>query len=224
LPAACVNLIVSHWVARVCVSLAAVPMLAAAPDLGHILKGVENRYNRPETMQLLFEQTYSGYGRPPRTESGELYLRKPKRMRWEYRKPPGKLFLSDGKDVYFYVPSANRVEKMKLKESADMRTPLAFLIGKLDFYRDFREFRTRPEGEDTYIVALPKSDKSPYTQVEFLVTPSYRIRRLVVKGQDQSVMEFQFTQEKLNPHLDSKLFQFKMPPGAELVETEEQGN
>ena len=200
------------------------PALAAGIDVSRTLKGIKDRYNRPRTMQLLFQQTYTGHGRPPRTESGELFLRKPRRMRWEYQIPPGKLFVSDGKHIYFYSPSANRVEKMPLTESGDMRAPLAFLMGRLDFRRDFREFRTRPEGEDVHIVALPKSDRAPYTRVEFLVTPDHRIRRLVVVGQDQSVMEFAFSEEKPNPPLAGNLFQFLVPEGAELVEMTDTGN
>jgi outer membrane lipoprotein carrier protein len=137
-------------------------------------------------------------------------------MRWEYRQPAGKLFVSDGKDIYFYSPSANRVEKMKLKETEDMRAPLAFLLGKLDFSRDFNKYQVIPEEGAMKIVAYPKSDKLPYTQVEFTVGPDYRIKHLVVSGAD--TLEFQFEGEKLNPALSPNLFRFEAPQGAEFVD------
>lgn len=193
-------------------------LAAGATGIGAVLDGIEARYNRPQTLQLLFEQTYTAQGRPPRTESGVLYLRKPGRMRWEYHVPPGKLFVSDGEFVYFYSPSANRVEKMRLKDSGDMRVPLAFLIGRVDLRRDFREFRSRREGDDLHIVALPKSERSPFTQVEFVVASDRRIRELVVRGEDGSVMSFRFAEERINPPLARDLFRFQPPPGAELVE------
>jgi len=206
--------------------LALLPSPVRAADLSTVIAGVERHYNRPKTMQLVFEQTYTYQGRPPRSERGLLYLRKPKRMRWDYTDPKGKLFLSDGKHIYFYSPLTNRVEKMPLKESGDMRTPLAFLIGRLDLRRDFREFRTHPSGEDLYISALPRSKKAPFTKVDFLVSPAFRIKRLVIEGQDRSVMEFRFTGEQVNPPLDPGLFRFEMPAGAEFVEMtgEEAGN
>ena len=206
------------------VCLAALPLAAAGVDIGRTIEGIEKRYNRPRTMQLVFEQTYTVQGRRPRTESGDLYLRKPRRMRWDYQQPEGKLFLSDGKHIYFYSPTANRVEKMPLKESGDLRTPLAFLIGRLDLRRDFREFRAKPIGEDALIAALPKSKKSPYTRVEFLIGPDFRIRRLVVHGQDGSLMEFRFSGERLNPPLAADSFQFVMPEGAEFVELSDEAN
>ena len=45
-----------------------------------------------------------------------------------------------------------------------------------------------------------------------------QIRRLQVTGQDHSLHDFHFDQEKLNPALDNKLFQFVLPPGATLEE------
>lgn len=194
-------------------------------DVMKVLKSVETRYNRARTLQVSFEQIYGLGSRPRRTEAGTLTLRKPGRMRWDYREPAGKLFLSDGKDIWFYSPSANRVERMKLKESEDMRAPLAFLLGRLEFHRDFKEYRTRELDGRVWVLALPKSDKMPYREVDFLFSSDFRIERVRVLGQDQSVMEFRFTGEKVNPPLADSLFRFDMPPGAELVETaEEPGN
>ncbi|MGH9668298.1 MAG: outer membrane lipoprotein chaperone LolA [Bryobacteraceae bacterium] len=198
--------------------LAALPVLAADSDISHLLKGIENRYNHAQTLRVGFSESYNLPGRASRTESGELVLRKPGKMRWQYNDPAGKLFVSDGKLIYSYSPDTNRAEKSKLKETEDMRVPLAFLLGKLDFKKDFRQFDAKPEGKDTFITALPKSNNFPYQQVAFLVTPDFEIRRLIVTGQDHSVLEFSFTGEKMNPPVNDKLFQFVPPPGAEYVD------
>jgi outer membrane lipoprotein carrier protein len=192
---------------------------AAETGLTALLQGVENHYNRARTMQVGFEQSYSVPSRGRRTESGELFLRKPGKMRWNYAQPAGKLFVSDGKEVYFYSPNTNRVEKMKLKESEDLRAPLAFLLGRLDFRRDFGEFRARAEGEGQWITAVPKSGRLPYRQVELLVTRGFQIRQLKIVGQDNSLLEFRFERERLNPPLADALFKFQAPAGAEVVET-----
>lgn len=106
---------------------------------------------------------------------------------------------------------------MKLKETDDMRAPLAFLLGKLDFSKEFRDIQTRPEGEGTLIAAVPTTPNLPYTAVEFLVSPDRQIRRVKVTGYDKSVLEFRFDQEVLNPSLDGKMFRFEAPKGAEVV-------
>lgn len=195
------------------------PLLAQDPALTKTLKEVETHYNGVRTLHVSFEESLKASGRPTRTESGELFLRKPGRMRWEYARPAGKLFLSDGKQVYYFNPLENTAEKMKLKETEDMRAPLAFLLGRLDFDRDFTNFSSRTEADHTIVVATPKSDKLPYKQVEFAVSPQREIRRLIVTGQDNSLLTFAFSNERMNPSLNDQLFQFRLPVGAKWIET-----
>ena len=213
---------VNHNVTRLVlwVSLACVTMQAADVDLNTLLKGVEQRYNRAKTLQVHFVESYTVQGRARKSESGELTLRKPGRMRWDYTAPSGKLFVSDGKDVYLYTPEAHRVEKTKLKASDDMRAPLAFLLGKLDFAKDFRDFDLKPDGTNYAITANAKNDKFPYEKIQMLVTPDYEIQRMVITLQDLSLLTFQLDGEKLNPPVDDALFKFQMPAGATLVDAE----
>jgi outer membrane lipoprotein carrier protein len=203
---------------RLIIGLLAVSAFAADSPLDTLLKGVENRYNRTKTLQVLFREQYTPPGKMQRTESGILMLRKPGKMRWDYSQPKGKLFISDGKTLWLYTPGENRAEKMKLKESEDMRAPLAFLLGRLDFDKEFRNIQTRPEGPDTRIVAEPKTDNLPYSAVEFVVTPENRIREVKVTRFDKSILSFAFDQERVDPPLDGKLFQFQPPKGAEVVD------
>ena len=195
-------------------------MSAFAGDaaLDALLKRVETRYNSTKTLQVLFHEDYTPPGRAKRTESGTLVLRKPGKMRWDYDQPKGKLFVSDGKYLWLYTPLENRAEKMKLKESDDMRAPLAFLLGKLDFQKEFRNLQAKQEGPNMRITAEPKTDNLPYSAVEFLVAPDQRIKLVKVTGFDHSVLEFRLDEEKVDPPLDAKLFQFQVPKGARLVE------
>lgn len=199
--------------------LLAVSAFAADAQLESLLKNVENRYNKAKTLQVLYSEQYTPPRSPSRTETGLLMLRKPGRMRWDYSQPKGKLFVGDGKFLWLYTPADNRVEKMKVQESDDMRAPLAFLLGKLHFDKEFSNLQAKPEGADTRITAAPKTDTLPYSAVEFVVTPDYRIRQVKVTGFDKSTLDFSFDQEKVDPALDSKLFQFQMPPGAHLEES-----
>lgn len=192
---------------------------ASAAELAPVLRGIENRYNRAQTLEVNFEQTYRGQGRAWKPERGRLWLRKPGKMRWEYSEPEGKLFVTDGKFAWLYTPASNEVERTRLKETEDLRAPLAFLLGRLDFARDFQRFIWRREGEDYWVVAEPKSDRLVYTQVEFRVDPGLRIRQVRIQGQDRSVMEFRFEGERLNPPLPDSLFVFKPPAGARLIES-----
>ena len=202
------------------VGLFAVSAFAADAPMATLLKTVEQRYNRADTLQVLFRESYTRTGHAPKSESGVLELRKPGRMRWEYTDPKGKLAVGDGKVFWMYTPSENRVDKMPLRETDDLQAPIAFLLGKLHFDKEFRNLQGKPEGSDTRITAEPKTDSLPYSAVEFLVTPEGRIREVKVTRFDNAIMGYSFDREKMNPKLDDKLFQFQVPKGAEVVEAE----
>jgi outer membrane lipoprotein carrier protein len=196
----------------------AVSAFGADAGLTRTLTAVETRYNSAATLQVLFREDYTPAGRPHRSESGTLTLSKPGRMRWEYSQPQGKLWVSDGKRVSMYLPQENRVEQAPLKESDDVRVPLAFLLGKLHFDKEFRNLQGRPEGSGVRILAEPKSDTLPYSQVEFVISAQNQIREVKVTGFDKSILLYSFDEEKMNPPVDPKLFRFLAPAGAEVVE------
>lgn len=218
-PSRDVKLLVS--LSKLWIVLFALPVLAADPGLDKLLKSVENRYNQAKTLEVLFIESYTPQGKPSRVEGGTLLLSKPGRMRWEYSQPAGKLFVSDGKFLWLYTPSGNRAEKMRLQESEDMRAPLAFLLGKLNFEKEFRNVQAHPETAGTRITAEPKTENLPYSAVEFVVTPEYHIREVKVTGFDNSILDFTFDREKVDPPLQAKLFQFRAPAGATVVEAEQ---
>ena len=155
---------------RLAIGLLAVSAFAGDAPLDGLLKQVETRYNHAKTLQVLFQEQYTRPGQIRRAESGVLMLRKPGRMRWDYTQPKGKEFLSDGKFLYLYTPDSNQAEKTKMQETADMRAPLAFLLGKLNFQKEFRNIQGQPDGAGVRITAEPKTDNLPYSQVEFVVT------------------------------------------------------
>jgi len=195
-------------------------LLPAATTADELIRRIETRYNAARTLSVEFVENYNMQGHPRPPEEGRLTLRKERKMRWDYLRPAGKLFISDGKTVYLYSAGENRVEKMPLKDTEDMRAPLAFLLGRLDMKKEFRDFSTRP-GEDgaAWLVARSKNDRTPYDNVEMLIAPDGVIKELKVAGRDQSLLAFSFKAERLNPPVDDNLFHFIIPAGAEVVDS-----
>jgi outer membrane lipoprotein carrier protein len=205
-----------------CAIAGAAAAIGGSNDSVHdILKAVEDRYNKTQTLEVAFTEKFSGHGRSM-VNKGDLFLRKPGRMRWQYTSPAGQLYISDGKFIYAYYPNENKAEKMAFKEADDMKAPLAFLLGRLNFQNDFKEFHAQPDRDNTFITAIPKSDKLPYSEVTFLVSPDAVIHWLRVKEQDGSTIEFTFENEKRNPPVADTLFHFTAPPGVEFSDLTKQ--
>jgi outer membrane lipoprotein carrier protein len=196
-------------------------MALLAQDTGtlqSVLRRVEQRYNTTKTLESRFEQTLAVAQGRRVTETGVLYLRKPGQMRWEYAQPEGKLFLSNGKQIYYVSPAARRVEVSAVKETDDLRIPLAFLLGKLDFARDFNRFEHSRRGADWLIRAIPKNPKTPFAGVEFLAAPDGRLTVVTVQSKDGSTMSYKFWDEQRNRPLDNALFEFRAPEGYQVVQ------
>jgi outer membrane lipoprotein carrier protein len=184
-----------------------------------LIHGVEHHYNQVRTLNVDFTETYTLGGRSRRPESGSLVLRKPGRMRWTYTQPAGKLFVSDGQNVFLYTAADNRVERSTLKASEDLRAPMAFLLGKLDFHKEFRSFAVKPDGNgNTGLTAEARNDRLPYGKIQLLVAPDSTIRQLTVSGRDGSELGFVFRNEVVNPAVPDTAFRFTPPPGAEVVD------
>jgi outer membrane lipoprotein carrier protein len=198
------------------------PSAVLRPPLRDVLRGVENKYNRLKSMKAHFQQTVRQGTGVLRSEQGELYLSKPGRMRWEYESPETKLFLTDGKSVILYLPEENRVMESAIKETEDIKAPLAFLLGRLNFDEQFQKMETSPqlapvEKGNIVFKAYSKQLAERVEWVLFEVTPEYEIRRVVARERGGLETEFRFNAMVTNPQLADSMFRFTAPAGAEVV-------
>lgn len=193
----------------------------ADPTADALISKVQSRYNGARTLAVNFVEQYGVLGHARVPESGTLTLRKQGKMRWDYTQPAGKVFVSDGKNVFLYTARDNRVEKVPLKDTEDMRAPLAFLIGHLDMKKEFGRFSVRSEPDGEWLDAEAKNDRVPYKNVQMVIAPDGSIRNLTVVGRDDSQLSFSFSGEKINPPVDDRMFHFEIPAGAEVVDAVE---
>ena len=205
-----------------CRALAAVLVLTvpagAQQQLRGVLSRIERRYNSLATLVLRFEHTWSYASRPRRHEEGTLYLRRPLKMSWEYTNPPGKLLVGDGEVLHMYNPRTNQVRRLNVRETGDLRTPLAFLLGRLRFRKLFRNLRIEYKDEEAVLVGEGRSGSEAYRRVEFTYDPGdFRLLQLRVVGQDESINSFRFEGERINVPLDPGRFRFEPPPTAEVI-------
>src|SRR5215213_8387967 len=136
-------LLTLYGLAGICFHLftvSATPSLRAQTqgEVGELIKRIETRYGRMRGLAADFEQTYSGPGVRARRESGRLFLERPRRMRWEYDPKPGKLFIVNGREVWFYVPADREATHADASQVSDARFPFLFLLGNTNLRRVFR--------------------------------------------------------------------------------------
>ena len=200
--------------------------LAVTPQLDKglsgLVEGVERTFAQMKDFSADFIQIFEDALNRKQQESGHLYLMRPRMMRWEYKNPEDKLFVSDGKTVYYYVPADRQVNKEAVKESFDDRVPLMFLLGRSNLRNEFTRFEllnTKPFFEGLKVVRMYPKRKTDLQEVVMEVDPAnYQIRRLRLAHMDGSRSEFIFSGIRTNTGLRANMFDFKVPPGVDVVQ------
>jgi outer membrane lipoprotein carrier protein len=211
-------------VAKVSVLWLAVFTASAAtlPDVHAVAKAVDDHYNHLRSLQAEFTEIFRGAGMD-RTESGTLWLKKPGKMRWEYRSPKDKLFLSDGKDAWFYLPADKQVRRTPVKKLEDLRSPLGLLLGKTRLEKELHGLGFAPDVTplvpgDLVLRGVPQALADRVSEVVLEITPENRIRRIQIEDVNGAVTEYRFEQQREDVEIGDGRFRFTPPPGVETIE------
>jgi outer membrane lipoprotein carrier protein len=202
---------------------------AGTEDVHSIVAAVDEHYNHLRTLRAEFTEIYRGSG-IERTESGTLWLakggmKKPGKMRWEYRSPREKLFVSDGKDAWFYVPADRQARKTDARKLDDVRSPLAFLLGKSKLEKELQALSLAPDvaplvDGDVVLRGVPQALAERVSEILLEVTADHRISRIMIDQVDGSVTEYRFSDQKENEAIAEGRFRFNPPAGTETQEGE----
>jgi len=185
-------------------------------ELDNLIKRIETRYGRMRGLASDFEQTYSGQGISTRRERGRLFLQRPRRMRWEYDPAPGKLFIVNGREVWFYVPADREVTYADAGSVSDARFPFLFLLGATNLRRLFRSITLVENGgaQDARTLRLIPRDKVAGLRELFLeVFSDGRISRIRILDEAGMASEVTLMNVHENFIAPAEAFQFRPPPG-----------
>jgi len=215
----------------------ALPVKVNAPGASAIRRALEARYQHARTLKAAFFERYSDGNGGVQAESGTVYFSRPGRMRWEYESPEQKLFVVDGKNVWFYVPADHTASHAKLKESSDWRTPIALLVGKADLSQLCRKIEVvdrladsgakageeSPVPGDTVLRCAPRDENAEAASKEpiFLeVDAQSYLVRVVIHEPGNVTTEFRFGNWEENILVAEAQFHFQPPPGVSIVDEE----
>jgi outer membrane lipoprotein carrier protein len=196
-----------------------------AQSAEELARQVQGHYHRLTSIKASFRQIYEANS-IRQEENGSVWLRKPGQMRWEYFQPESKLFLADGKNTYFYVPSSNQVTVRRLTSEDLHFTPFGFLVGYGDLLRDFEistsDMKPAAPASGRALRLLPRR---PMENVSAMIleidTSTFQIRALIINEYTGGTSRFEFSSLVENAPLESRLFSFRIPKGAEVVRLDE---
>lgn len=187
-----------------------------AQDSAALIRKVDDHYNHLSSLRAHYVEHYEGMGMD-RTESGTLLLKKPGRMRWNYDKPVGKVFVLDGKYAWFYTPGDAQAQRIPAKQLDDLRSPLRFLLGHTQLKRELDHLTVSPEGAGFRISGVPKGMEQRVKLLTLGVTAAGMIERMRLEEIGGAITEFTFTGIEENVPVKNEDFVFRPPAGVSVV-------
>ena len=196
---------------------------AADPTATELAEAVQRKYDAVKDFSADFVHTYQGgVLKKQLTERGQVLIKKPGKMRWDYMAPEKKQFVSDGSKVYFYIPADKQVIVSPVPPNAQATTPALFLAGKgrltSEFTPSFIELPAGLPAGSRALKLVPKTKQPDYDWLVLAVDPAtFAIRGLVTIDAQGGTSTFAFSNLKQNVGLADNQFTFKIPRGVDVV-------
>jgi len=191
-------------------------------DLDSVIDGVQKKYEQIDNFQAVFtqESEIKALNKTQLAE-GEVWFKKPGKMRWNYNTPKKDQIVSDGKTLWFYDEEERQVIETPINQVSETQSTTTLLsgLGKIKelFDASFAEPGNQsPNGE--YMVDLvPKGDEE-YNKVTISVDKNdMMVNKIFLYDPLGNLTTVKLADIKTNNGVSDSLFEFKTPEGAEVV-------
>jgi outer membrane lipoprotein carrier protein len=200
----------------------AVPAQGPTLPAAEVAASLQRKYDSIRDFSADFTQeAESGVLRKKLVEQGTVLIKKPGKMRWTYRQPEEKIFVSDGTTMYMSVPADKQVIVSPVPAEDEATTAVLFLTGKGNLTRDFAVRYAEGGTPDTYSLMLqPKLAQRDYDWLQLVVDrTTLQIRVLTAADKQGTRSTFRFSNFKENVGLSDKVFTFSIPRGSDVTYT-----
>jgi outer membrane lipoprotein carrier protein len=154
-------------------------------------------------------------GQQLQRSEGEVWIQKPGRFRWDYRKPYRQLIVADGERLWTYDEDLEQAT-VKPVDEALSSTPAMLLSG----YRPLSEVMTwRPAGSEEGERWFSLDPKQPDTAVEKVRIGFEKDQLAIIEVTDGfgNHTRIQFSRIQRNKAIDEGLFRLELPADTDII-------
>ena len=186
-------------------------------DLKQALDRLQHHYRETNSFTAKFNEEIAAVGAPKKQRQGTVSFRKPGRMRWEFETPEKQTIVSDGETLYSYDPDLNQVVETPLKQAIKSSSATSFLLGIGNINRDFKAAFANPAPANGLVNLILDAKTGGYKIEVGLDPKTYNLMTLTLTDQLGDVTRIDFSDIQDNVELADSLFEYKVPPGADIV-------
>ena len=198
---------------------------AFAEELTTVIQGIETAYRDVQSLKADFVQVTrnAAMGEGAR-QRGKLEMKRPKKMRWSFVQPSGKLFVTDGETMWVWSEADNQVivSPVLAQSGGDGMTQLLDGLDSLSKLFDVTlvDANAGPEKRSYKLNLVPKTGGS-FQSIDLLVSrKDYKVQRVSMLDAFGNTVELNFQHVKLNTEITDSRFSFPIPDGAQVIRTD----
>jgi outer membrane lipoprotein carrier protein len=153
---------------------------------------------------------------------GEVWFKKPGKMRWNYYEPYKDQIVSDGRTLWFYNEEEKQVIESPLNQVSDTETTSTLLsgLGKIkELYRTSFSESGEFEADGSYLIDLkPKEEGEDYNKVTLSINKNtMMVNTLYLYDPFGNLTKVLLKNIEIDKGVSDSLFNFEVPSGVEVI-------
>jgi outer membrane lipoprotein carrier protein len=192
-------------------------------NLDTVLNQIQEKYEKINDLSSKFTQEASvkALNKVQRAQ-GDVWFKKPGKMRWNYSRPTKDEIVSDGITIWFYNEEEKQVIESSLSEVIDTPTTTTLISGlgnlKNLFKARFSKINPAKENNAYFIDLSPKENSEEYSSVTIAVDKdSMLVNTIYLYDPFGNLTTVKLNDMQINNGIPDSLFIFKAPKGAEIT-------
>jgi outer membrane lipoprotein carrier protein len=184
------------------------------------LDAIQRQYEKVSTFEADFTQrSYVKMMNQTQSVKGTVKIKKPGKMKWVYGAPDTQILISDGKNLWLYVPEEEQATKVPVESIYSSNTPALFLAGKGKLTRSFNVESVSQENQNILVTLVPKNEDQGLARLILHADKkNYQITGSTVYDKLGNKTEIRFSRIRINREIPEEQFQLRTPPGVEILD------
>jgi len=200
-------------------------LFAAESDLSldEIMIRLEKRYAGPGFSARLDQLSTIKALDITDTATGNIYVKRPGKMRWVYEKPDRQIIITDGNTLWIYKPDDNQVMIGQYPAFFGDGKGASFLSDMKLVQQKFRIVKEGTiEGGNYRLKLIPREKTFAISEIYLLVSErTFDIAQIITYNVDGDETRIQLSDYRHTENLNDALFSFAIPEGIDMFKLDE---
>jgi outer membrane lipoprotein carrier protein len=200
-----------------CAMLVAASGTASAAVTTDPVARIDTYLGSLQTLNAQFLQVVRGKeGQITDRATGNLYIARPNRFRWDYREPYAQTIVADGRKLWLYDPDLEQVTVRSLEQGLGA-TPAMLLSGSGKVADAFKAAGVEQRADLTWCRLAPKQQGSDFERVSLAFDKQGELAAMELLDKLGQTTTIEFSGVKRGSIVDASVFNFTPPPGADVI-------